>query len=227
MDCDALAHWAHDIRNTLFNVTLHLELLGRRPKSDTRLVLDRSHALVKKAATMCSDLMAEAVGFDPERNRHRFDVAQTIEEVVQLLAPLAPVSMTLGRGQNGQAFVLANPKDVYRILFNLAHNAAGLARTDRAVKRIVLSVASNEQFVIVKIADDGPGLPSNIKATLFRRCHSAAGGTGYGLAIARELAERNGAFLDLSDTRGGTEFTLALPRADPGAPDLRPAAGFR
>jgi signal transduction histidine kinase len=49
---------------------------------------------------------------------------------------------------------------------------------------------------------------------LFQRSRSIGASNGYGLSIARELAERNGAFLSLADTARGTEFTIELQGID-------------
>jgi signal transduction histidine kinase len=109
--------------------------------------------------------------------------------------------------------VIADPKDVFRILFNLIHNAVGVARVAGTPRRIELAVKQNDTMVTVRIADDGPGLPQEVRARLFQRASTS--GNGYGLSIARELTERNGAFLDIADTDRGTEFTIELQRADP------------
>jgi len=50
---------AHDIRNTLGTVSLYLESLERSSPADPAIVLTRSDALLKQAASMCSDLMRE------------------------------------------------------------------------------------------------------------------------------------------------------------------------
>jgi signal transduction histidine kinase len=59
------------------------------------------------------------------------------------------------------------------------------------------------------------GPSRSISKWLFQRNPSVAGGSGYGLSIARELAERNGAALKLSDRVRGKEFTIELQGADP------------
>lgn len=213
MESNAIAHWAHDIRNTLGTVALYLESLERRDQGDTLRVLSRSDALLKRAACMCSDLMREASQTNANVARRTFDVTRTIEEVLGLIAPIVPAATTLALASNSPVYVIADPKDVFRILFNLIHNAVGVARAAGTMRRIALTVEETGATVTIKIADDGPGLPEEIRTRLFQRGRSTTGGSGYGLSIARELAERNGAFLELSDRADGTEFTIELQRA--------------
>ena len=104
---------------------------------------------------------------------------------------------------------------MFRILFNLIHNAVGVARAVGTPRRIDLALEQDAATVTIRVADDGPGLPDEVRKWLFQRNPSVAGGSGYGLSIARELAERNGAALKLSDRVRGTEFTIELQGADP------------
>ena len=208
MESNALAQWAHDIRNTLATVALYLESLEQRREADTDRTLARSDALLKKATGMCSDLMREAVQNSTRVERRKFDVTRTIDEVIDLIAPVAPAATTLSLTTSGPVHVMANAKDVFRILFNLVHNAVGVARAAGTMRRIALSVVQSGATVTIRVADDGPGLPEHVKARLFRHGRSTTGGTGFGLVIARELAERNGAMLELSEHFRGTEFTI-------------------
>jgi signal transduction histidine kinase len=210
MDSNAIAQWAHDICNTLGTVSLYLESLERSSHADPAIVLTRSDALLKQAASMCSDLMPEAGQKSAAAPRQAFDVAGTIEQVLGLIAPIVPPATTLHLVGSAPVYVVANPKDVFRILFNLVHNAVAAARATGIPRRIELVLEQDDVIVTIRIADDGPGLPQDVRARLFRRTASASS-NGYGLSIARELAERNGAFLELSDTDRGTEFTIELP----------------
>src|SRR2546421_227708 len=121
MDSNAIAQWAHDIRNTLGIVALYLESLEHSSRSDPAIVLTRSDALLKQAASMCSDLMREAVQKTADAPRRPFDVTRTIEEVLGLIAPIVPPAATLHLAGTAPVYVIANPKDVFRVLFNLIH----------------------------------------------------------------------------------------------------------
>lgn len=217
MESNAIAQWAHDIRNTLATAALYLESLEGPSAADTAGLLVRSDALLKKATSMCTDLMREAAHSSTRAPRRRFDVARVVEEVIGLIAPIVPAATTLSLAASGPVYVIADPKDVFRILFNLIHNAVGVARAAGMTRRIALALEQDGGVVTIRIADDGPGLPQDVKARLFQRARSASASSGYGLSIARELAERNGAFLSLSDTARGTEFRIELQGIDPGA----------
>ena len=224
MDTNAIAQWAHDIRNTLGTIALYLESLEHPAHAGAAKALTRSDALLKKAAGMCSDLMREAVQKSAHVPRRTFDVTRTIEEVLGLIAPIVPAATTLSLAPSGPVYVIADPKDVFRILFNLIHNAVGVARGAGTMRRIALALEQNGATVTIRIVDDGPGLPDDIRTRLFQRGRSSTGSSGYGLSIARELAERNGAFLNLSDTVRGTEFTIELQGIDPDARRAAPSA---
>ena len=63
-----------------------------------------------------------------------------------------------------------------------------------------------------QVSDDGPGLPASVQSRLFRpqSKQSKSAWHGYGLAIARELAERNGGTLTLAPAAKGVNFELKL-----------------
>jgi signal transduction histidine kinase len=110
---------------------------------------------------------------------------------------------------------LADQQDVFRILFNLVHNAIAVARLQEdasgRMTNVTLLIERSGGILKVRIADDGPGLPAAVQTNLFRRQKSRTGGSGIGLSIARELAEQNGGVLQLAESARGTTFVLELP----------------
>ena len=63
--------------------------------------------------------------------------------------------------------------------------------------------------------DNGPGIPTEIKDTLFYPMVSGTtGGTGLGLSIAQTLIHQHGGWIDCDSWPGQTEFTLYLPISD-------------
>ena len=145
------------------------------------------------------------------------------------MRPTAPEGFEIRVAGSGAFTVRADPQEVFRILFNLMRNAITAARRalTGTMTHVTLLVACGATTVTVRIADDGPGLPKSVRENLFRAQPGARRtGNGFGLAIARELAERNGGVLELAKSARGTTFVLELaafagmPSRDAGA--LRP-----
>jgi two-component system sensor histidine kinase PilS (NtrC family) len=68
--------------------------------------------------------------------------------------------------------------------------------------------------VICEFTDDGPGIPAELRPQIFEPFFTTRpGGTGLGLYIARELADANGAALELLPKGPGANFRMTLKRA--------------
>ncbi len=88
---------------------------------------------------------------------------------------------------------------------------------------ITISAGAENGWVLLKIKDNGIGIPEEDIGHLFERFYRvdkarsrAAGGSGLGLSIAKEIIERHGGRIDISSVYGtGTEVTIRLPAASP------------
>lgn len=103
-----------------------------------------------------------------------------------------------------------------KILFNLLSNAFKFTPDNG---RVSLSINKENDHAIITVNDSGPGIPDSKLASIFERFYQiddsatrAAGGTGVGLALSKELAEvHHGKLSVTSKEAGGCEFMLMLP----------------
>jgi len=220
LDAMPARQWAHDIRNALAVTGLHLETLERLSGSAGRKAASAAQAVMKRASDLCNASLAQTSRPGQTNRRRGFDLMLTIKEIAAILEPTMPKGFEIRVPPQAMCMVLADPTDVYRILFNLIQNAVAVARNGARMTFVAIDIKYQAQMVSVRIVDDGPGLPKVIKSRLFRRSASTTGGNGLGIAIARELAERNGATLRLADSPEGTSYELELAglRAVAGAP---------
>jgi signal transduction histidine kinase len=146
-------------------------------------------------------------------HRRRVDLVRTAQQIAGLLEPSAPKDLSFDIDKNSAGYVLADPDDVFRILFNLMSNAVSVAnRPASTMKSVTIRVRTEGRVVTTQVSDDGPGLPACVQSCLFRSQSKQSRSTrhGYGLAIARELAERNGGTLMLAPATRGVNFELKL-----------------
>ncbi|HEX6104824.1 MAG TPA: HAMP domain-containing sensor histidine kinase [Gemmatimonadales bacterium] len=84
---------------------------------------------------------------------------------------------------------------------------------------IILRVGAEQGMAEVRVIDDGPGVPKDIRRTLFEPgITTKRGGWGIGLALSRRVVEdAHGGSLLLETTEKGACFLMRLPLADPAA----------
>jgi len=110
------------------------------------------------------------------------------------------------------AFVRVQREDLDEMLGNLLDNACKWARS-----RIVVSLREEAGAVHIVVDDDGAGVPDDRRADVLRRgvrADQTAQGSGFGLAIVRDLADLYGGTISLTTSLlGGTRATLTLASA--------------
>ncbi len=119
----------------------------------------------------------------------------------------------------GEVPARVDPEKLRTILRNLLENAAKYALPDSAP--VVLSAAREADDVVVRVRDDGPGIPEADRATLFepftrvdRSRSKKTGGYGLGLAICKGIVEAHGGQIALEPREGrGATFAVRLPAA--------------
>jgi signal transduction histidine kinase len=141
----------------------------------------------------------------------RSSIATSVEGLVRTLLRLhADRGLTIDVNVASGHSVRCPVEDLEEMLGNLLDNACKWARA-----RVALESTVVDSGVVVWVDDDGPGLdPSMREAVLQRgvRADEAAPGSGFGLAIVRELAELYGGSVSLgSSPLGGVRAQLRLP----------------
>src|SRR5690606_10686881 len=101
-----------------------------------------------------------------------------------------------------------------QIVWNLVRNAWQHCQKKSASVRISARPGYMGDAVILELVDDGPGIPAELRGQIFEPFFTTRpGGTGLGLYIARELADANGATLELLPKAPGAQFRMTLRRA--------------
>ena len=135
------------------------------------------------------------------------DVART---VVEFYAPLAMERGQILVGEIEHGIALPGDRELLtQMLANLVENAIRHGREGGTVR---LVLAAREEVVV----DDGPGIPPESRAMVFRRFHRldaarATPGSGLGLALVAAVAGLHGIAVTLEDAAPGLRVRLALP----------------
>ncbi|MFE0414746.1 two-component system sensor histidine kinase AfsQ2 [Streptomyces tendae] len=143
------------------------------------------------------------------------DVADQITACIDARAWLDAVELDAERGIHARL----DPRRLDVILANLIGNA--LKHGGSPVR---VSVARADDEVVIRVRDNGPGIPEDVLPHVFDRFYKASAsrprseGSGLGLSIAMENAHIHGGGITAENAaQGGAVFTLRLPQ-DPSPP---------
>lgn len=137
------------------------------------------------------------------------------EERFAAVAERAGVALA-ARGLGSQLWVRGTAALLERLIENLLRNA--IRHCDRG-GRVEIAVACRDDRAVLRIRDDGAGVPAADRDRIFqageRGSRARGEGRGLGLAIAREIAEAHGGRLTLDAVGRGASFRLVLPITGP------------
>src|SRR6185369_9932784 len=89
-----------------------------------------------RATAMCEQALAQSGRTELATRRRTVDAVAAARQVAELIAPIAPAGFAIRVHGNGALPVMADADHLFRILFNLLHNAVSVAR-DRGTLRSV------------------------------------------------------------------------------------------
>lgn len=215
---EAVAKINHDLRNMLTSAQLASERLADSPDPEVARVLPRLERALGRAAALSRNVLEYGKSEEPAPQRVRIALAQGIAAAAED-AGLTAEGVRLIKAVPARFAVHADPDQLHRILVNLMRNARQAIESDatrgtgrRGLVRVTVSAVDGD--CILRMADDGPGIPPRLSESLFEPFVSgrASDGAGLGLAISRELAASHGGMLTLVETGpSGTTFELRLP----------------
>jgi two-component system sensor kinase FixL len=109
--------------------------------------------------------------------------------------------------------VLVDRVQIQQVLINLIRNAMEAMRGGKRRELTVRTRRSGEGYVMIEVADTGPGISEDIAARLFEPfVTSKPNGMGIGLSISKRIIEAHGGTLSASrNAEGGATFHIELP----------------
>jgi len=213
----AVAKIQHDLRNILSSAQIASDRLVASDDPVVKRVAPRLVDALDRAINLATNTLRYGRAEERQPQRTRFLLGPLVDEVASSALPEAGEIVLEKRIAQGLE-IDADSEQLFRVLLNLLSNARqaleAMPVDAKRKKRIVFEAWRKAETVIVEIADNGPGIPANVRERLFLPFAGSArsGGSGLGLAISRELIQAHGGELALvSSGATGTRFKLTVP----------------
>ena len=229
-----LAMLGHELRNPLGAIANGARLLDAPDAAARAHARDVIGRQVQHLARMTDDLLdaARAMTGKIVLQRQPLDLADAAARAVAALRASGRAEGQRFEQHLAAAWVDADPTRLEQVLANLLANAVKYTPEGAA---ITVSVAREGADALLRVADEGVGMPRDLVARVFepfvqgeRPLDRSHGGLGIGLTLVRRLAELHGGSASAaSDGPGrGSVFTVRLPAIEaPGRVAAPEAAG--
>jgi two-component system sensor histidine kinase ChvG len=214
----------HELKNPLASLRSAVDTLGL--VSDPALqkqLIDVIRDDVGRLDRLITDI-AEASRVDAELARARFesiDLGTMIEGLLTTREERGrngDVRVAFARPHRGTAVVFGDGSRLTRVIENLVENAVSFSPPGGLVQ---VAATRDGDDVVVRVEDEGPGVPQEAREAIFNRFHSDRPDgeefgrhSGLGLAIAKAIVEgHNGTIIatDRDNAPSGAKFVIRLP----------------
>jgi two-component system sensor histidine kinase PilS (NtrC family) len=205
----------HEVRNPLSAINQAAQLLEEDaivPPAGARLL-----GMIRNNARRIDRIVGEVLQLN-RRDRQQPEVVTLVEFMQALIDEIVQAE-----AMPPNTIVVLIPNDVRvmfdrghlnQIVWNLVRNAWQHCQKKEGSIRIAARPGYMGDAIICELADDGPGIPAELRPQIFEPFFTTRpGGTGLGLYIARELADANGAALELLPPGPGAYFRMTMKRA--------------
>ncbi|MEC7519454.1 MAG: ATP-binding protein [Myxococcota bacterium] len=208
---------AHDFNNLLTVIQGNLLLGMSDPEGPLGDALHASERAAELTRQLLSFARAHASASETA------DLVPRVEILARLLRRTLPENVHLSvRHQDASRPVEARPTEVDQLLLNLVVNARDALRERGGTIAVSTGITRVDgvDWAQLRVEDDGPGIPESVAETLFEPFATGGEGSGLGLTIVRDLAERRGGRVEVTSAPGeGTTFVVWLRSCGAATPE--------
>ncbi|NGX39993.1 MAG: Sensor histidine kinase ResE [Chlamydiae bacterium] len=221
MGKDFVANASHELRTPITIIKGFAETLHDMPEMSNELLMDVTEKIGRNCTRMenlvSNLLMLADIENLPESRFEECDLGILLENCRHTLLSVHPEAH-VEIDKSGRKVVIGADRGLLELaLMNLLENAAKYS--DPPAKISLVLTIPNEEEVILKISDQGRGIPERDLPHIFERfyrvdkTHSRRlGGAGLGLSLVKTIIKKHDGTIEVESTEGkGTTFTITLP----------------
>ena len=205
----------HDLRTPLAIIRGYLDLIAEK-NGKSKVPVAEAVAQVGHLDGLVDRILAGVRIAQPDLTlrRTRFDLRVAVANTLAELAPLGRNHRLSAPRTGAPIWVRADRRRVAEVLAGLVHNATKYAPEKT---RISVRLEAKADRAIVRVSDEGPGVPPHERPRLFepyaRGEHNGVAGTGIGLFASRRVIEAHGGDIWYEEGERGGTFVFSVPLA--------------
>ncbi|MBX7255577.1 MAG: GAF domain-containing protein [Candidatus Hydrogenedentes bacterium] len=214
----AIAGLSHYTKNIITGMSGSVDLIDQGLERDNQELVKRSWPVFKRTTKRIANFVEDMLAFSKPRTPilETCLIGEIIDDAVQTFQETLvrkEVSLQVDYSQ-APIPVQVEPQGIYRVLLNLMINSSEAVPKKDGILRIEAR-QSESGDLLLEVADNGPGVPDNLRRKIFEPFFSTKGtqGTGLGLAVTRKLIREHGGEIEIdSSPEGGALFRIRIPK---------------
>jgi len=203
---------AHEIKNPLNAIAIHLEVLrSRLPADDVETQTEAD--IIAREISRLDRVVKGFLNFTRpvEVKLESVDLVPLVQEIAELIAPhaAAPGIQIVARHNTPQAYALIDRDLFKQAIMNVTLNAVEAMPSGGT---LLLRLIAARSAVTVEVSDQGDGIPDDLRQKIFQLYFTTkAGGSGIGLATTFQAVQLMGGSINVTSQPGfGSTFRLAF-----------------
>lgn len=210
---------AHEIKNPLTPMKLTIQQLQRMQKVQSDNFEENFQKATQLLIEQIDNLTMIANEFSyfakmPSTHVEEVDMAAKANASIALFLPEVENNIQITyHGKPAGVWAMSDEKLIMQVFNNLIKNAIqALHKQDNG--KISVSVEELPETILIKVTDNGPGIPDHVKDHVFvPNFTTKTTGMGMGLVITKKIVEDSGGMIHFTSSDAGTCFTLEFIRA--------------
>jgi signal transduction histidine kinase len=180
----------------------------------TLLEMDRIAGELEQSTARISDLIKaiKEYSFMDQAPLQEVDIKNSLETTLTIMHHKLKRGIAVKRDYASDLpKVMAYGSELNQVWTNLIDNAADAMKEKGTLQ---IRAARENEFVLVEIADDGPGIPPEVQSRIFEPFFTTKGvgeGTGLGLDVAHRIVKKMRGLITVKSVPGDTRFQVRLP----------------
>ena len=209
---------AHEIRNPIQSILGIAEIMLSNKNLDVGHIDDLIKIIIRNAKKIkiLTENILEAARIESNilsLELEEFDLVELVKDLLKDLKNLIQnknINIIL-KCKEDSILIVADKLRLNQVFLNIINNAIKVAQQEGEI--IVFLERQDDNTVLVRITDDGPGIPLNIKDKIFSKFVTGTkSGTGLGLYICKNIIEKHGGKIWADNNKNkGANFNFTIP----------------
>jgi len=208
---NAVGMLMHDLRTPIKSIALIADML------DMQGADQETTSLLREAGRQASEIFDDFLDYLRETplEKQPVDLNLAVQQAIKLCEDRTPGhGVTIDVQSPESVEIMGDGSKLKRSLSNLIGNSIDALNSNKVDSPVIkVRLSESAKFVQIVVSDNGPGIPDEIRATLFEPfvTKNKSTGTGLGLAIVRQFIEGHNGSVTVHNDEGAV-FTLQIPR---------------